>query len=194
MENTIFIDTETTGLNGKDVALEIGICDINENILFNQRIKPRFKRKWPGAERIHHISPADVKNCPSYIEIEPELIEIIRGKKIVMFNSEFDMEKLYQTARCYKHSKIKWLGIADRCCMTMASEKWPESTNYYCNISLANAAINAGVENERSHSAIHDAITTARVYKYLLENPPTDEQKYAFNHKYYTAHNCDYLA
>lgn len=193
MENTIFIDTETTGLDSRDVALEIGICDIDCNILFNKRIKPRFKRKWPRAERIHRISPNDVKNCPSYIEIEPELIKIIQNKKIVMFNAEFDTEKLYQTARCYKHSKIKWLEIDTDCCMSTASEKWHENTNYYCNISLDNAAREAGVKNERSHSAIHDAITTARVYKYLLENPPTDEQKYALNKKWNEMHGCYYL-
>lgn len=48
----LIFDTETTGLDPmRDEILQLSIIDENENVLFNDYLKPLHKAKWPDAER-----------------------------------------------------------------------------------------------------------------------------------------------
>ncbi|WP_146911472.1 3'-5' exonuclease, partial [Gluconobacter thailandicus] len=95
---TIILDTETTGLSYSDEIIEIGICDLKGNVLFDERIKPsKNNTRWPDAERIHGISPDDVKDCRTFPEIYRELASILNEKNIVIFNAGYDTKLLRQS-------------------------------------------------------------------------------------------------
>lgn len=94
---TIVIDTETTGLvAGVDELLQVSIIDDKGNTLYNQHIKPIKATEWNEAERINHISPDMVKDCPNIYEEIPKINAILRNAKtLIGYNTTgFDVEFL----------------------------------------------------------------------------------------------------
>lgn len=121
----IILDTETTGLDYDDVILEICICDMNSNILMDKRIKPKSKKSWAGAERIHHISYDDVKECPEFPDVVEKLKSILIPNRVIIFNAEYDIRLLIQTAESYGLD-TDWIDNLDVvCCMYASGDKWP---------------------------------------------------------------------
>lgn len=162
----IILDTETTGLDYDDVILEIGICDMNSNILMDQRIKPKSKKSWAGAERIHGISYSDVQNCPKFPDIVERLKSILINNRVIIFNAEYDIRLLIQTAESY-NLPTDWIDNLDVvCCMRASGRKWPNYANYYGGMKLITASELTGCGFlGKPHSAIGDALTTAEVWK-----------------------------
>lgn len=65
MEEYIFIDTETTGLNAeRDELLSVSVVDHYGKCIFNSLVKPEHRDNWDDAEKINGITPAMVKNAP----------------------------------------------------------------------------------------------------------------------------------
>ncbi|GLH30258.1 hypothetical protein WSS15_29080 [Acetobacter pasteurianus] len=128
---------------------KIGICDMNSNILMDQRIKPKSKKSWSGAERIHGILYSDVQNCPEFPDIVEKLKSILIPNRVIIFNAEYDTRLLRQTAESYGLD-TDWIDNLDvACCMYGAGDKWPGYANYYGGMKLI----------------IGDALTIARVWE-----------------------------
>lgn len=92
-EETIIVDTETTGLNpATDELLQIAIIDGTGKTLFNEYIKPTQTKSWTEAEKIHGITPAKVKNCKDITAYKNQLSDIINNAKtIIGYNTRFDL-------------------------------------------------------------------------------------------------------
>ena len=95
----ICVDLETTGLNPfDDEILQLSIINGNNEILFNEYIKPKNKTSWVAAEKIHGISPEDVKDLPTISKHINELnmifenAEIIIGYNLISFDRYFLIE------------------------------------------------------------------------------------------------------
>jgi len=86
-KRTIVLDTETTDLDG--YLVELAIIDTAGNVLFNRRINPQAAIS-AGAGRIHGITDADLEAAPTFVEVWPEVWPILRGRRIVSYNSGFD--------------------------------------------------------------------------------------------------------
>lgn len=88
----IFIDTETTGLNGDgtDEVLDIAIIDADGATLLNTLVRPVQNTSWPKAQAIHGISPQDVANAPTWDSLLPKIAAICSGKTVVFYNAPFD--------------------------------------------------------------------------------------------------------
>lgn len=92
----IAIDTETTGLNpGRDEVLSLSIVDARGNPLFNHLIRPTKRKRWPKAQEINGISPADVKDEKTLIEYSDELGRYFDGSCVIVgYNIAFDLDML----------------------------------------------------------------------------------------------------
>lgn len=164
---TLVLDTETTGLGDDAEILEIGICDLNSNIIYDQRIKPTVN-EWHGAQLIHGISKEDVKNCPTFKDIEEKLKSILIGNEIIIFNSDYDIRLLSQSAKKYDLN-TDWIRDLDvKCCMYASGDFWPDHANFYGGMKLVKAIDLAGISFiGKPHSAISDALSTAEVWKHI---------------------------
>lgn len=91
-EPTVFVDTETTGLNqdGTDEVLEIAIVDSDGVTLLNTLVCPARHTAWPEAQKIHGICPQDVANAPTMASLLPKIAAICTGKMVVFYNAPFD--------------------------------------------------------------------------------------------------------
>lgn len=83
----VFLDTETTGLYaGIDEVLQIGIVADDGRMLMDTLVRPIRVKEWPEAQDIHGIAPTDVVDAPTLVEVLPQLANILRGTKVVIYN------------------------------------------------------------------------------------------------------------
>ena len=97
-EKWLIIGMEATGLNenGNDEILRLSLINGYEEILFNELIKPCERKRWPNAEKIHHISPMDVKDKNNIIVYKKMIENIFESAEFVIgYNVSFDLEFLY---------------------------------------------------------------------------------------------------
>ena len=92
----IVIDTETTGLDPKkDEVLELAIVTIDGEVLFHHLIRPQRRKRWPDAQAINGIAPADVKNEKTLLDYGVELSEIFNSaERLIGYNVDFDLSML----------------------------------------------------------------------------------------------------
>lgn len=102
-----FLDTETTGLSaaGGGRICEIAVLLVKDGKpqdFFQTLINPQGPID-PGAQRIHGISKAMVKNSPSFKQLAPKLMEILKDKTLVCHNAPFDLS--------FMQAEFRWAGI-----------------------------------------------------------------------------------
>ena len=100
----VYLDTETTGLEGMDQIVEICALDHNGTVLIDSLVKPTGKIP-PDAMRIHGITNELVKNAPSWLEIWPQVKAAIADRRVAIYNAEFDVRLMQKSHR--KH-QMNW--------------------------------------------------------------------------------------
>jgi hypothetical protein len=100
---TVIVDTETTDLGG--YLVQIAVIDTSGAVLLDTLVNP-LSPISAGAHRIHGITDEQVRDAPTFAQIEPELAAVLRGRRIVTYNASFDREilrnelmRLYEPAR-----------------------------------------------------------------------------------------------
>lgn len=163
-KNTVFLDTETTGLNGGrgDEVIEIAIIDGNGDVLLNTLVKPVTLSEWPDAQQINGISPDDVNDSPSLELLMPQIIDIIKDKIVIIYNSGFDVS--FFPASTFNNSNVE-------CCMLRFSERigeWNDRRGGYRWHKLVAAADHVGyVWSGDPHRALADTLATRSVWQWL---------------------------
>lgn len=97
-EAVLILDTETTGLGYRDQIVEIAVINTSGQTLMNQLIKPTISIP-PGASRIHGITDADVAAAPTFADIHQELSDLVQNRHIVIYNADYDVRMVRQSAR-----------------------------------------------------------------------------------------------
>lgn len=92
---SVCVDLETTGIKDAEI-LQCSVVSVYGDVIFNRHFKPERVTSWPDAERINHISPADVKDCPPFSAAVKELSDIFRRCSVIIgYNhSAFDLPLL----------------------------------------------------------------------------------------------------
>ena len=147
---TVYLDTETTGLEADDEIVEIAIVDDNENVLVNTLVRPVNHTEWPDAENIHGISPRDVKNASTQAQISGEIRDAVRDRRVVIYNAKYDSQYLPELESAAEIS----------CCMEQFTE-----FNQGKRTSLINATEIIGYERQGSHRALADTLSCRAVWK-----------------------------
>lgn len=161
---TVYLDTETTGLSASgDEIVEISICNDMGQVIINSLVRPTRHTEWPEAQEIHGISPDDVQNAPSLGELMPAVLDAIKGKRVVIYNSEFHYEFL---------PKSTFNSSAElRCCMFRFAEVRGEWSDYFCDWrwqTLTAAAEHVGhTWSGNRHRAMPDVLATRSVWQWM---------------------------
>ncbi|EDX0374009.1 3'-5' exonuclease [Salmonella enterica] len=169
-KDPVFLDTETTGLDASAQALEIGLVNARGDLIYETRLKPTVSID-PAAAAVHGISEAMLADDPAWPDIAQQLQHHIGRRPLVIFNADFDMRILKQTAAAYNcNDPASWLdSLTVHCAMRLAVGYYGP-TNRYGTISLASAASQAGLNwSGRAHSAVADAVMTAGVVRDIAE-------------------------
>lgn len=182
----VVLDTETTGLESADQIIELAIINMAGETLFNQRFKPTVKIH-PQAEAVHGISENELANCPSWPAYQKQITEILADKTAIIFNREFDLRMMKQTANAF-NGDTAWLAFFDvnaYCAMKTAVAAFGAS-NRHGTISLAIAADEAGLSWQgQAHNALADCDMTRRLILAIADRhkPVLDQLKKAEEQK-----------
>ena len=150
--NTVYLDAETTGLHESDEIVELTIINDDGNILLNTLVKPVNHTYWPGAERVHGISPMDVRYAPTQKQISGKIRDVVRDTRVVIYNAPYDSQYLPELeeaaeVRCAMREFAEW-----------NKSKW---------INLTNATKIVGYEWEGAHRALADTKALRAVWKFI---------------------------
>lgn len=164
----VYLDTETTGLDYTDEVIELAVIDENGNTLFDSRFKPSVEIN-PFAQEVHGIDANSLAACLTWIEQEASIKKVLQGKSVVIFNADFDLRIMRQTANAFGCDD-SWINELETLCAMDTAAKCYGATNKYGTISLANAAFEAGADWEgEAHTALADSKMTRKVLKAVAE-------------------------
>ena len=150
---TVYLDAETTGLHESDEIVELTIIDDEGNILLNTLVKPIVHTYWPGAQRVHGISPMDVRNAPTQKQISDKIRDAVRGTRVVIYNAPYDSQYLPEL------KEAKEIRCAMREFADWNNSKW---------LNLTNATKIVGYEWVGSkHRALEDTKALRAVWKFI---------------------------
>ncbi len=159
---TYILDTETTGLSAPPIndLAEVGIVDEHGNTVFHSLCNPGHSIP-DGATAIHGITNAMVAQSPSSDIVRQQVLEIVRGHDLVIYNAAYDTQYfpgIAQSARSIQ------------CCMNRFAEwkgDWDERRDQWKWQRLTVAAGIAGCIEPGAHRALPDARMAAGVWRFL---------------------------
>lgn len=177
----IVLDTETTGLHPFGSAthldeapadmLQLSIIDARiGGKLYDQYFWPKNNRVWPEAEAVNHISPAMVRDMPSFVS-ERDIVQDIldKARVIIGYNLSFDLGFL-EAAGC-NYSRTKYLiDVMDDYAAHIHDK--PDWADDYTWQKLTKAADDTGYRwPAAAHNSLQDCMATLHVCRWLEKNP-----------------------
>ena len=151
------LDTETTGLGKKDVVIQIGIIDLNENVLMDTLIKPTSRKSISSdATAVHGISIDMLQDAPTFPEVYPKLKKIMNERNLIIYNASFDTNMIAQTSVLEKNTED--FKIEADCAMLVYSAYIGEWSEYHNNYKYQK--LPAG-----DHTAVGDCFATLKIIR-----------------------------
>lgn len=153
LKDFVILDTETTGLERNDEIIQIGIIDPDGNTLLDTLIQTTRKSIPSASTAIHGITKKDLKDAPRWVHIRKKVESICEGKRVFIYNADFDTRLINQT--CDNHS-VPYLKLNTVCVMKLWScivGEWNDSKGNWKWQRLPDG----------DHSAIGDCIATLKV-------------------------------
>ena len=83
------LDSETTGLTPPVEFVEIAIVDASAKVLFGGTVRPSCRIE-ASATRIHGHSAPSLADSPPFLEIYPDLLEALWGRRVIVYNASYD--------------------------------------------------------------------------------------------------------
>ena len=152
IKTVVHLDLETTGLDpARDEVLQIGIVDEAGTVLMNTLVRPVHRKSWPDAQKIHGIAPADVADAPQLLDVLSSLVEIVRARRVVIYNANFDSAFI---------PIVHEVAAEVHCCMLQFAVHYGEWCDYYGDYKWQQLATAAHYVLHELHHA-HDAIVNA---------------------------------
>lgn len=177
--DTVVIDTETTGLGEFDYVLEIGYATLKTNRTGAAIVRPRLfdlvsQESWETicseAYAIHGISYNEVrKGVDINLALRyPSLGCACEQNRLAAFNAAFDQRLINQTIMSENDESAKTISI-NNCVMELANRhlarehaEWNEEDARFKRLSLERCCKIMGVKFEGdAHRALTDAMATA---------------------------------
>lgn len=159
------LDLETTGLfpGSTDRIVEIAVVHLTD--------QGGVQGRWetlvdPGRDLgrtgLHRIRPADVRGAPTFADIAPHLVELLRGRVVVAHNASFDIRFLL--AELNRAGQAVPAGLVTLCTMQLARDFLPGAGR-----ALADCCAALDIDLDGGRSAATDAVGTARLLAAYIE-------------------------
>jgi DNA polymerase III subunit epsilon len=99
-DDWVILDTETTGFYDAEIV-EIAVINCVGEPLLNVLIKPTIPIP-PEVTELHGITDVMVATAPTFSEVYPRIAEVLKSKRVLIYNSAFDIKILNYC--CQLHS------------------------------------------------------------------------------------------
>ena len=127
-DDWVILDTETTGLYDAEIV-EIAVVNHSGETLLNELIKPTIPIP-AEVTAIHGITDEMVAAAPPFPEVYPRIAEVLEGKRILIYNAQFDIKILNYCCQLYG-LPILMLQKRSDCLMEWAAQWRGQWSNYY---------------------------------------------------------------
>jgi DNA polymerase-3 subunit epsilon len=168
----VYLDTETTGLHLTAEVIELGVVDDATNVLFDSLVRSRGKID-PAAGRVHGITAEMLASAPTWDEIWPQAEAVLMGRRIGVYNVEFDLRLLKQS---HTRSWLRW-SLPDSNffdVMKLYARYFGDYDTFrrsYRYQSLEQAGRQCGIRLPNAHRAVDDCLLTRALLHYMAESP-----------------------
>ncbi|WP_234444721.1 exonuclease domain-containing protein [Streptomyces sp. NRRL F-525] len=98
--NVVVLDTETTGLHGEARIVEIGVLSSGGEVLLDTLLNPGEPIPADATE-LHGITDSMVSSAPVFGDVLVRLGELLGGKRVLIYNDEFDVGRLRHELTLY---------------------------------------------------------------------------------------------
>lgn len=155
----IILDTETTGFSDDAEVIEIGIIDLEGNVLMDTLIQCQGDISQDAID-IHGITKEMLIDAPEWSEIHKQLSTLLENTDyVIIYNNSYDTRLIKQTVKRYE---LELPSYRTRCAMR-------EYANTYFDgewVPLGEAAHYENVDKTdiKAHSAIGDCEMTRQVW------------------------------
>ena len=170
--NALILDTETTGLGDDAEVVELALVDCAGAVLLDTLVRPSGPVPAEAAA-IHGITDAMLAGAPTWSEILARFCDLVEGRQVVIYNREFDVRVIRQTAHRYglpapQGFDLELDGSAVHCAMQAYAGfhgEWSEEKGQYRWQRLSAAAAQQGVTVTNAHRALGDCLMTLGVVR-----------------------------
>ena len=161
-KNFVYLDTETTGLLPTDKIVEIAIVGMDGEVLVDSLVNPE-KPIGYFASQVHGIYDDMVEDAPTIDELKDEIIEAVKGKDVVIYNSGYDMQYLP-----FIREHIASVNCAMKCYASFSDRNQ--------NVKLLTATIETNYRWEGDvHRALTDALATRHIWGVMVNKDHRDK-------------------
>jgi DNA polymerase III subunit epsilon len=152
----VISDSETTGLSSPVDFVEIAVVGPTGETLVDSLLKPSCRIE-PGARAVHGHSAKSLSGAPCFLEIYPDLLEVLYGGRVVVFNASYD-RRVWDTA-------VRNLGA--RGALAGGLPKWECAMRQYARFVGEPSKRSGGYRPQKlpggDHTALGDALATLRL-------------------------------
>lgn len=164
-QRVYILDTETTGLGPRDEIVQMGLVDLQGQVVLETLVRP--SRPIPaGATAVHGITNADVVNAPSFRELYVQLSTLLAGAGLVAYNMDFDWRMLQQSGQLHglppprtgkRHCAMVWYAqFYGQTSRQRGGYRWQK---------LASACSQQRIRVANAHSALGDCLMTLELIR-----------------------------
>ncbi|MCY3880243.1 MAG: 3'-5' exonuclease [Rhodobacteraceae bacterium] len=166
--NALILDTETTGLDRNAEIVEAAVIDCQGSVLLDQRIRPvnPIPRR---ATEVHGISDRDVADCPNWADIHDSFVQLVDGRKMIIYNKSYDLRLLRQSAAIFGLPEPVRGQNAECAMLTFAEFRHGYAGGRWFRLEAA-ARLMRVRKQGRGHSALGDCRTTLGVIRAMAES------------------------
>jgi DNA polymerase III epsilon subunit-like protein len=163
-DNTLILDTETTGLDENDEIIQVAIIDIDGCVLFDSFLKP-MKPVHPKARMVHKITDDDLERASTFSEVYDTIAQHLTHRQIVAYNVDFDRRMLKQTCQKYGFAEFSVEGWD--CVMVKYGYFWgaQDGQKAYKPQSLTTACAQQEISILNAHHAMDDCLLTLKLIR-----------------------------
>jgi len=163
LSQPLFIDTETTGLDGLAEIVEISIIDHFGDVVLDSLIRPT--RRIPAdVIRVHGITNEMVRDAPTWAEVWAEVEIVLKERYVGVYNAEFDLRMMRQS---HRSNGMAWQFRDNRffCIMKLYAQfrgayRWQK---------LVVAGRQCGIALPNTHRAKDDALLARAVLQHMVK-------------------------
>ncbi len=177
MSGTIYLDTETTGLDDNAEIIEIAIIDDEGKSLINTKVQCQGEIS-PAAITVHGITKADLADAPLWADVYHQVINIINAAGVlVIYNLSFDWGMLIQTSERYCLDFAQDVKDELKCECCMIDFKQAHDLYSYEKLGYAYLASGGKKYDVQAHAALGDCMMTRHVWLTLKKKEKIKEKR-----------------
>jgi DNA polymerase III subunit epsilon len=170
LQDPLFLDTETTGLDRNAEIIEIAVVDNDDTVIIETLVRPS-RPIPPSATAIHGITNDQTGNSQTWPILWQTLRNRLTNRLIIAYNADFDLKMMKQSMEAYR---LPWRDKLEMfCAMKLYAEyrgEWdPRSrSNRLCSLETAREQQRVVIPN--SHRAADDARLVRALMRSMAES------------------------